>query len=76
MLDWYRMRVIRLVCLASLLALVVFSGTAEPSALADVGGAEEPAVTTKAEECVEDENRQDSAGIRITMTGRTEDNTG
>jgi len=30
------MRVIRLLCLASLLALVVFSGVAEPGALADV----------------------------------------
>ena len=73
MLQCYRMSVIHLLCLASLLALVVFSGTAEPSALADVWGGEEPPVTTEAERCAEDENRQESVGIRITMTGISED---
>ena len=63
------MRVIRLLCLASLLALVVFSGAAEPGALADVSGVEQPAVTAE----VEEETRQDSAGIRITMTGKVEE---
>jgi len=63
------MRVIRLLCLASLLALVVLTGTAEPGALADVWDGAEPPVRTEAEECAKDENRQDSAGIRITMTG-------
>jgi len=67
--DWYRMRVIRVLCLASLLALVVFSGAVEPGALADVVGVEEPSVTTEAE----DETRQDAAGVRITMTGVSED---
>ena len=38
--------------------------------------AEEPPVTTEVERCVEEESRQNSAGIRITMTGRTEDDIG
>ena len=63
------MRVIRLLCLASLLALVVFSGPVGPGALADVGGVEEPPVTSQAEE----DTLHDSAGIRITMTGISED---
>ena len=73
MLQCYRMSVIHLLCLASLLALVVFSGTAEPSALADVWGGEEPPVTTEAERCAEDENRQKSVGTRITLTGISDD---
>ena len=49
-LDWYRMRVIRLLCLASLLALVVFSGAVEPGALAYVSGVEELHITTEVED--------------------------
>ncbi len=60
-------------CVLSVLVLMVFSSTADPSALADVRGSEEPPVTTEAEECAEDENCQDPAGIRITMTGIGED---
>jgi len=67
------MRVIRLLCLASLLALILLSGTAESGALADVRAGEGPSVTTQAEECARDENRQGSAEIRITMTGICED---
>ena len=63
------MRVIRLLCLSSLLALVVFSGTGGPGTLADVSGVEEPPVTNQREEG----SRQDSAGVRITMTGVSED---
>ena len=73
MLQCYRMRVIRVLCLASLLALVVFSGVAEPGALADVWDGEKPPLRTEAEGCAKDENRQDSAGIKITMTGEEED---
>jgi len=63
------MRVIRLLCLASLLALVVLSGTVEPGTLADVWGSDEPPVSGQPEE----ESRQDSTGIRITMTGIGDD---
>lgn len=64
---------IRLLCLASLLALVLFTGTAEPSALADTDVVEEPPVITEVEECAKGEKGQDSAGIRISMTGIAED---
>jgi len=73
MLDWYPMRVILLLCLASLLALVLFAGTAEPGALADTDVGEEPAVTTEVAACAKGENGRESAGIRITMTGASQD---
>ena len=65
----FRMRGIRVLLLACLLALVLVVGTTVLSGPADPGGVEDPPASIEAEGLVEDEERQDSAGIGITMTG-------
>ena len=65
----FRMRGIRVLLLACLLALVLVVGTTVLSGPADPGGVEDPPASIEAEGLVEDEERQDSGGIAITMTG-------
>ena len=64
-----RMRGIRLLLLACLLALVLVVGTTVLSGPADPTGVEYLPESTETAGLAADEERQDSAGIAITMTG-------
>jgi len=71
-----RMTALRLVCFASLLAAALVAGTADGGGSAGVQGVPEPPTGGELHAGVGDENRQESQGIRITMTGREQEEEG
>ena len=64
------MGTLRFLCFVSLLALIVFAGTADSGGPADPCEAEELAAAAARDRSSGDQGRQDSAGIAITMTGQ------